>query len=321
MLCRPFGTNFAAILYRFFASLHPCLWSNSPSGFNRTFSHPWQTNRPLTTFKVACPVRYVSGIISDSDDKGVEGATVSLLLHAREDMAISSTTDAEGYYIVRLEEGGARYSLHVTAPGHTAYEDDVDFYVTDNPVKNYKLYSRMTYPAGKRSTIILPVPPDATAGRYYTLSRRDGKTFIFERVLAPMANVPYVLFAERDYHVDLGALDLSAEPYNIRLDEGLSFVGTYTNGNYPYSTAIVSIDLDEGGAPCEAMHAHLVGHYELLHDNDYEMVFSDMSSAISSVISAAEIERHSLFDLQGRRLTTQPRRGLYIKDGKKIVVK
>ena len=36
MLCRPFGTNFAAILYRGFASLHPCLWSNSPSGFHRT---------------------------------------------------------------------------------------------------------------------------------------------------------------------------------------------------------------------------------------------------------------------------------------------
>ena len=29
----------------------------------------------------------------------------------------------------------------------------------------------------------------------------------------------------------------------------------------------------------------------------------------------------SLFDLQGRRLTTQPRRGLYIKDGRKMVVK
>ena len=36
MLCQPFGTNFAAILYGVFASLHPCLWSNSPSGFNRT---------------------------------------------------------------------------------------------------------------------------------------------------------------------------------------------------------------------------------------------------------------------------------------------
>lgn len=41
----------------------------------------------------------------------------------------------------------------------------------------------------------------------------------------------------------------------------------------------------------------------------------------SIVESRYDTQPSAFYDLQGRRLTTQPRRGIYVKDGKKVVVK
>jgi hypothetical protein len=42
---------------------------------------------------------------------------------------------------------------------------------------------------------------------------------------------------------------------------------------------------------------------------------------VNAVVSQKPNAKQGMCDLQGRRLTTQPRRGIYVKDGKKVVVK
>ena len=281
-------------------------------------SKPERTAMPLTTFIVSTPVRYVSGTVSDEQGKGIGGATVQLTPWLTTSPVLSAETDGDGHYRIRVETGNGEFSPTVWAPGHTRLESPERFTVKDNPVKDYTIYGSVTYPAGKRSTIILPTEPDATAGRYYTLTGRDGTRILFNRVMQPQANMPYVLFADRDYHVSLQDMDLSIEP-GMTHAGGLTLAGRYANGSIVVTTNTVLMQLDEASQTGEAMHALLLGDYTVLDPEYCELVFSD--EVLSSVAAPASVTGHAvLYDLQGRRVGTQPRPGLYIRNGRKHVV-
>ena len=59
-----------------------------------------------------------------------------------------------------------------------------------------------------------------------------------------------------------------------KADDMLSLVGSYRNGDNEYANYI-DRDLDTHSNTGRAMHAHLYGHYSLLLDDDYELVFVD----------------------------------------------
>lgn len=235
-------------------------------------------DQPFTTFTVATPVRYVSGTVTDEDGKGVTGATIRLRSLQWDETNYEGITDAEGKYLIRIEEGNKTYMPSVSAPGHTSYSEVCDFAVQGNPVKNYTLYGSVTYPANEQSTIILPVAPDASVGKYYKLVRREGKKFIFVLEPSPQANIPYVLFADRDYRIDLTGMDLSIAPGRTVIDS-LSLVGSYSNGIYAFADYI-DRDLDAHSKTGQAMHAHLYGHYSLLLNDDFELVFLDSDAQL-----------------------------------------
>jgi hypothetical protein len=234
---------------------------------------PIKSSMPFVTFTIATPVRYVSGTVTDENGKGVAGATINLRSMEWEETSYKGNTNAEGKYQIRIEEGNKTYMPSVSAPGHTSYSEVWGFSVKDNPVRNFTIYGSVTYPANEQSSIILPVAPDATIGKYYKLVRREGKRFIFEHEPSPQANVPYVLFADRDYTVDLADMDLSITPGRIVLDS-LSMVGSYSNDSHAYANYI-DRDLDTNSTTGRAMHAHLYGHYSLLLYDDYTLVFDN----------------------------------------------
>ena len=244
------------------------------TGQNGQLGEPSRSVMPFAVFTIATPVKYVSGTVTDEDAKGVAGATVKLRGTQWEETIYEGVTDSEGKYRIRIEEGNKMYAPSATAPGHTCFSNVSDFSVEGNPTKNFTLYGSVTYPANQQSSIILPVAPDATVGRYYRLARREGKKFIFERERSPQANVPYVLFADRDYKVDLSGMDLTITPGRTKADDMLSLVGSYRNGDNEYANYI-DRDLDTHSNTGRAMHAHLYGHYSLLFDDDYELVFVD----------------------------------------------
>ena len=244
------------------------------TGQNGQLGEPSRSVMPFAVFTIATPVKYVSGTVTDEDAKGVAGATVKLRGTQWEETIYEGVTDSEGKYRIRIEEGNKMYAPSATAPGHTCFSNVSDFSVEGNPTKNFTLYGSVTYPANQQSSIILPVAPDATVGRYYRLARREGKKFIFERERSPQANVPYVLFADRDYKVDLSGMDLTITPGRTKADDMLSLVGSYRNGDNEYANYI-DRDLDTHSNTGRAMHAHLYGHYSLLLDDDYELVFVD----------------------------------------------
>ena len=63
---------------------------------------------------------------------------------------------------------------------------------------------------------------------------------------------------------------------------------------------------------------------QLVVNDDKTCIYNHKSARSVSKISHNQINgsnTHTLYDLQGRRVTNQPRRGVYIRDGKKVVVK
>ena len=289
------------------------------AGENGQLCAPIRSSMPFATFTIATPVKYVSGTVTDEDGNGVASATVRVYGREWEETIYEGITGSDGKYQIKIDEGNKTYGQSVTAPGHTSYYNtEASLSVQDSPTINFTLYGSVTYPANEQSSIILPVAPDPTVGKYYKLVRREGLRFIFEREPSPQANVPYVLFAERDYKVDLADLDLSITPGRIDLDM-LSIVGSYCNSIYEFADYI-DISLDAHSTTGTAMHAHLYGHFSLLLD-DYELVFNDSET---NAIHTASIDSSSanLFDLQGRRLDSQStNKGIYIQNGKKVVIK
>jgi hypothetical protein len=52
-----------------------------------------------------------------------------------------------------------------------------------------------------------------------------------------------------------------------------------------------------------------------------EIVLNDNPNGIESLTPVAPRERGSIYDLQGRRLSGKPSRGIYIKDHRKVAIK
>lgn len=67
------------------------------------------------------------------------------------------------------------------------------------------------------------------------------------------------------------------------------------------------------------MHAWLV--YNFMLDSNFTLVFNDDATAISDASAAETADCSAISDLQGRRLAAKPRSGLYVKNGKKFLVR
>ena len=67
----------------------------------------------------------------------------------------------------------------------------VKFSDKENLVRDFLLYSSVSYKKGQRATIILPVNPNPEWGQYYRLAKREENFIIFNRESVPQANVPY----------------------------------------------------------------------------------------------------------------------------------
>ena len=76
--------------------------------------------------------------------------------------------------------------------------------------------NRLDFRVDQQATIILPETPDPSWGRYYRLDHRyyegDEYVVIFVHETTPQANVPYVIFPERDFSIDLTKYDKESLP-------------------------------------------------------------------------------------------------------------
>ena len=211
---------------------------------------------------------------------------------------------------------------------------------------------------GQIATIILPMAPDASKGKYYRIDRCEDGQIIFEQELHPQAETPYIIVPNQDFSIDFSTLGLIMDnmsgdisgltSFIVPLDN-VYFIGTYIPKEFSYQEGfyIDIIDttpdcLDDWFGSGKAIVGPLRAYLQVNWDDPYtqggtkdpqkikEIVLKDHGTGLNEIQdSKSKIQNESvIFDLQGRRISTfQPfnfstfPKGVYIFNGKKRMVK
>ena len=253
-------------------------------------------------------------------------------------------TDSDGHYKIVVEtwDSEVKYSLKVTADDMTSARGylSVSFPISvfnHSATKDFQLYNTLSFKAGELCTIMLPVIPDKSLGRYFQLDRVEDGNIVFEREFAPKAYCPYILIPDRNESVALTNMDLRQDTVVMVCDElnQCAFVGSSYSAIAYYSQNSKCYPIDQKQSNpiyVEAMHAALYYPYFenwglILHDP------TDVPTAIHDTPAQQIVNGKSLngkcYDLSGRLINNgqwkmgngKLPRGVYIKDGRKMVVR
>jgi len=306
-----------------------------------------QDGRPVVTISARAETACFNGTVKDQDGNAVQDACVNLHHQDPYDesgvLTYTTHTDSEGGYAVRLEHGSRSYCLSVSASGFPDYLVDWPFQLYGDvlpsaPSGDIIMTNRLDFRSGQQATIILPEAPDPSWGRYYRLDQRnDDGVIIFVREGTPQANVPYVIFPEDDFSIDLSGYVNEEMPEAGSLlfpdsdeDTPLGLFGTYQS-RFAYSMyATYHVSLLDSTPDCQmgtsgnlprvgAFRAYIVGYNTgSMYDDKLKLIFVEESDDISEV-PVAKAQEKLLFDLQGRRMNGIPQKGVYIQNGRKYV--
>lgn len=293
----------------------------------------------------------LSGVVRDQDGLPINNAQVRLF-NDFYGMEYNALTDKDGEYAFTMGPGNKRYFLaEVSATGYATYllsENPIEIDGTDDISLDFTLYSVIEYHKGKCSTMVLPVPPEPSWGKFYRMASADREgNIIFERELMPKANTPYVLIPERDFQIHVADYDLSSTPervtvaYPYEWNNGgghhapeATFIGVYQSNNFYDRKEVEDFYIFDETPDCYEYHYGLdegirVGAchcYLKLYLYLPYFVFSESLSGIEELTELdgtplGKNKERILHDLQGRRVTGTPRPGTYIQEGRKRVVK
>ena len=188
----------------------------------------------------------------------------------------------------------------------------------------------VTFTKGQIATIILPITPDASKGRYYRLDRWENEQIVFEEELHPQARTPYIIVPNEDFCIDLNTLDMNGLIRDTAKIEGVDFIGTYIKNRFGFidgdkfyildTTPDCYIDREKYKLYLGALHSFWSIRYLFCYKwNELQIVFHDITTSVEKNAVLPSDKRKTFYDLQGRRLSDKPTRGIYIEDGKKKV--
>ena len=216
--------------------------------------------------------------------------------------------------------------------------------------------TEVTFTKDQMATIILPIVPDASKGKYYRLDKVEDKQIIFEQELQPRARVPYIIVPSEDFSIAPSTLDLEGMTQDAVSIEGVSFIGTYSRkelpaptegeGSFYYDIIDITPDctpLSGEGQGVRLFIGALRAYLQVNWDDPYnpggtkspqekmEIVLKDDPNSIETIQNPEfKVQNdRGIFDLLGRKVTTDDsslftlpsslKKGIYIKDGKKLL--
>jgi len=192
-----------------------------------------------------------------------------------------------------------------------------------------------TLPANKWATIVLPFAMTSeqittafgSNVKVAELTDGDATTLNFTTVTEMTANKPYAIKVKDGEYTSpvtiAGVNVVKATPTQSIDPDPWQFVGTYTNTNIPQSSYFFSnnqlwqaTDGTNTIAPFRAYFTYNGGG----NARQLNFVIDDGTTAITSIEKGQWNTDNGVYDLQGRRVA-QPMKGLYIVNGKKVIIK
>ena len=206
----------------------------------------------------------------------------------------------------------------------------------------------VTFTQGQMATIILPTDPDPELGKYYRLDRREDGKIIFEQELAPQAHVPYIIMPKEDFNIDWSTLDLEGCYRDSVSVDGITFIGSFVSEEIDYVENCY-IDIIDITPDCRednlcivkpiigALRAFLQvdTHWEdpynpggtrsMEAQKKLPIVLHDNTTAINDIwqeeTGNGKTSDGAIYDLSGRKMVNALKKGIYIQNGKKILIK
>ena len=197
----------------------------------------------------------------------------------------------------------------------------------------------VSFTQDQMATIILPTEPDAWNGKYYRLDRVEDNQIVFEQERQPRARVPYIIVPDEDFSIDTETLELAGLSADTVKADGIRFIGTYSReelgSKEGFYIDIIDQTPDCSLSPSEetgkgAVVGALRAYLQVPWDEPYssgsprspqqkmEIVLKDKETG--SLTPNPSPRRGEVYDLQGRRMVNGKwSRGIYIKDGRKVV--
>ncbi len=237
------------------------------------------------------------------------------------DIYFASNTTIEGNAI----PSGATCHLTIT-------DSDAAYFHTANANTYADVSYTRTISEGKYGTIMLPFAPDEASLQnyaFYTLKEAGDGYIRFEEVTAPVANTPY-LYTLREggenAAITGGETTIAADINNCNVN-GWEFIGSFNNntidctdGNYyAYSAARNEINRITKTLTVRPYRAFLMS---TAAQNSNLRVFIGGTTGVTE-ISPDDIEGFdggAVYDLYGRPVNEPAKGGVYIINGKKVVL-
>ncbi len=189
-------------------------------------------------------------------------------------------------------------------------------------------YSRSGLTAGKWGSICQPFsfPADVVANsgvKFYSIQGKsaDGRYVSMEEVTQVEAGVPYLFQAESDKLEMIGGTAYASAPNN---DLANGLVGVYGRTNVPSDCYIVTNNKlakgDGNTVGANRAYIDLNAVPELTSEAKGIRFYLDGTDGVSGVVAATG-KANRVYNLAGLRMAQPSQRGVYIVDGKKVLVK
>ena len=205
-----------------------------------------------------------------------------------------------------------------------------ELYVAGDAVRNYS-------ETGKFGTVCLPYVASFSGAEVYSIAGTDGKSISLEKVTGLLeAGKPYIFQAVDENGHDNKGTERNVNFFKADIDdydvaEPLSangLVGTFTGGTVPADCYVLSENklkkVIVGNEPTAGANRAWLDLSQVSSASgvkgDIRLSFDDVTG-ISSVSSDIQsLQNNVLYDLSGRQVKN-PARGLYILNGKKVIIK
>lgn len=231
----------------------------------------------------------------------------------------------------------------VTSDGGTAITEDQDGMtaiidettqnggvVPDNVTTTTLTYTRTIPNSGDAWTVCLPYePPTGDDLKYYTLESVSGTTLNFTEVTSPQAKTPYLVVATTD--TGIGAADQSVDFGEAINDpeavDGYQFKGTLRGLDHDASVGkyILQSNNKWGIVLAEKTSVYIPPFRAYIEStSDARSLDSNLNDGTTGVDTIRTIDADGTeqwFDLSGRHIDKPTKKGLYIHNGKKEIVK
>ncbi len=280
----------------------------------------------------------VGGMVTDTHGFAVPKADVKL---ASGDVLYTGKADDEGRYEVSVIQTDKEYALTAEAEGFELSGDTAKVTV-DKDVADAAITLAMNdtkFTVGTPAMVCLPMSLSEEeaqkAGKFYEFYSNDGKTVTVQLVKSTEADVPYLFIpAVESPFTGMADYEVTAKAGSVEKD-GLELRGTYgsallasseTEGYYvvggedAVSASLVSAD----GQFLMPFSAYFLANGELADLPN--VVFNDETSGITTAAEDASASKGMVYTLDGRAVGTKAeakmlKKGVYIMDGKKFVIK